>query len=181
VNPGSIDFGSVIVGQSTTKTGSVTASGSSVVISSVSPSTAEFSVSGIALPKTLSAGQSASYSVTFTPQASGATSASLQFASNAATPVVAEALTGSGAAAPSHSVDLSWNASSSTVAGYNVYRGTVASGPFTKLNSTLDAGTTFTDNNVQSGTTYYYVATSVDDTGAESGYSTAVPASVPTP
>jgi fibronectin type 3 domain-containing protein len=175
-----MDFGSVIVGQSATKTGTVTASGSSVTINAASPSTAEFAVGGMALPMTLNAGQSASYSVTFTPQLSGATSASLQFGSNATT-VAAETLSGSGAAAPSHSVDLSWSASTSVVAGYNVYRGTMAAGPFTRLNSALDASTNFTDSNVQSGATYYYVATAVDTTGAESGYSTAVSAAVPTP
>jgi fibronectin type 3 domain-containing protein len=119
--------------------------------------------------------------VTFKPQASGSTAANLNFVSNASTSTVAESLTGSGTAAPSHSVDLSWSASASTVAGYNLYRGTTAAGPFTKLNSVLDAGTTFTDNNVVAGSTYYYVATSVDTSGTESGYSNAVSAVVPTP
>ena len=63
------------------------------------------------LPLSLNAGQSVSYNVTFTPQMSGATSANLAFASNAATSVVTEALSGTGAAAPTHSVDLSWDAS----------------------------------------------------------------------
>lgn len=181
VNPGSIDFGSVIVGQSATKSGTITASGSSVTVSSASATTAEFALSGLTLPVTLSPGQSVSYNVIFKPQASGSTAANLNFVSNASTSTVAEALTGSGTAAPSHSVDLSWSASASTVAGYNLYRGTSAAGPFTKLNSVLDAGTTFTDNNVIAGSTYYYVATSVDSSGTESGYSNAVSASIPTP
>ena len=46
-------------------------------------------------------------------------------------------------------MDLSWNASSSTVAGYNVYRGNQSAGPFTKLNASLDASTTYTDISVQ--------------------------------
>jgi hypothetical protein len=181
VNPGSIDFGSVIVGQSATKSGTLTASGSSVTVSSANSTTSEFSLSGLTLPVTLSPGQSVSYNVTFKPQASGSTAANLNFVSNASTSTVAESLTGSGTAAPSHSVDLSWSASASTVAGYNLYRGTTAAGPFTKLNSVLDAGTTFTDNNVVAGSTYYYVATSVDTSGTESGYSNAVSAVVPTP
>jgi fibronectin type 3 domain-containing protein len=103
------------------------------------------------------------------------------FASNAATPSVSEALAGAGTAPPTHSVDVSWNSSTSAVAGYNVYRGSQASGPFAKLNSALDASTTYTDNNVQGGKTYYYVATAVDGGGAESGYSNAVSVSIPTP
>jgi fibronectin type 3 domain-containing protein len=111
---------------------------------------------------------------------SGTTSANLAFASNAATSVVTEALSGTGAAAPTHSVDLSWDASS-TVAGYNVYRGNQASGPFAKVNSTLDATTTYTDTSVQAGSTYYYVATAVDGSGAESAYSAAVSVVIPMP
>ena len=181
VSPGSINFGNVVVGQSSTQTGTLSASGASVTISSASSSTSEFAVSGLALPKTLSAGQSASYTVTFTPQASGTTSANLSFASNASTPSVSEAVAGAGTTAPTHSVDLSWNASSSSVAGYNVYRGNQAAGPFTKVNSVLDAATTYTDTNVQAGQTYYYVATSVDGGGTESGYSSAVSVVIPTP
>jgi fibronectin type 3 domain-containing protein len=169
-----------VVGQSATKTGTLTASGSSVTISSASPSTAEFALSGLALPLSLNAGQSVSYNVTFTPQMSGTTAANLSFASNAATSVVTEALSGTGAAAPTHSVDLSWD-SSSAVAGYNLYRGSQASGPFNKINSTLDATTTYTDTSVQAGSTYYYVATAVDTSGVESAYSAAVSVVIPTP
>lgn len=182
VNPVSIDFGSVIVGQTVTKTGSLVASGSSVTISSAGSTTPEFALGGLALPVTLSPGQSVSYSVTFKPQMSGPTAASLSFASNASTSTVSETLTGSGTAAPSHSVDLSWSPStSSTVAGYNVYRGSSASGPFSKLNSALDGATAFTDSGVAAGSTYYYVATSVDSSGMESGYSNAVSVVIPTP
>jgi len=180
VNPGTVDFGSVVVGQSATKTGTLTASGSSVTISSASPSNAEFALSGLALPLSLNAGQSVSYNVTFTPQMSGTTSANLAFASNAATSVVAEALSGTGAVAPTHSVDLSWDASSA-VAGYNLYRGSQASGPFSRINSALDATTTYTDTSVQAGSTYYYVATAVDSGGVESEYSAAVSVVIPTP
>jgi len=89
-------------------------------------------------------------------------------------------LTGTGT--PSHSVALSWTASiSSNVAGYYVYRGATLGGPYTKLNSSPVAGTVYTDYTVQSGQTYYYVATSVDGTGSESAYSEAAKAVVPFP
>lgn len=82
-----------------------------------------------------------------------------------------------------HPTILNWVAStSSNVAGYNVYRGTVNGGPYTKLNSSLISGTTFTDGTSQPGQTYYYVVTAVDTSGNESAYSTpAVQAAIPTP
>lgn len=79
-------------------------------------------------------------------------------------------VTGSGST--THSVDLSWTASTSgDVAGYNVYRGAVSGGPYTKLNSTLAVGTAYADSTVQAGQTYYYVATAVDTSNDESAYS----------
>lgn len=75
---------------------------------------------------------------------------------------------------------LSWNASTSTVVGYNLYRGTQSGGPYsTKLNAALIANTNYTDSNVQSGATYYYVATSVDSNNIESAYSGEAMAAIP--
>jgi fibronectin type 3 domain-containing protein len=62
-----------------------------------------------------------------------------------------------------------------------VYRGTSASGPFSKINSTLDASLSYSDSAVQSGQTYYYATTAVDPSGAESSYSNQVQAAVPLP
>ncbi|MGB9071575.1 MAG: hypothetical protein WCC22_02815, partial [Terriglobales bacterium] len=76
----------------------------------------------------------------------------------------------------------SWNASDSQgVVGYNVYRGGVSGGPYSKINTSLDAGTNYTDNQVVAGQTYYYVATAVDGNGDESTYSNEVPAVIPQP
>jgi fibronectin type 3 domain-containing protein len=77
-------------------------------------------------------------------------------------------------------VDLTWNASSGAV-GYNIYRGTVSGGPYTMINSSLDSATAYTDSTVASGQTYYYVATAVDGSSAESGYSNQAQAVIPTP
>src|SRR5438132_1238235 len=80
-----------------------------------------------------------------------------------------------------HIVDLSWTASTSVVAGYNIYRGTVSGGPYTRINASLEPATLYTDSAVQAGQTYYYVTTAVDSSGVESGYSNVVQAVVPTP
>ena len=55
-------------------------------------------------------------------------------------------------------VTLSWNPSDlETVAGYNLYRATQSGGPYTRLNPTVLATTSYTDTAVTNGTPYYYV------------------------
>src|SRR5437667_259041 len=180
--PSALDFGSVVVGQSKNMTATLSATGSNVTVSSASASTSEFTLSGVSFPFTITAGQSKAITVTFTPQSSGTASATISFASSASNSPTSESLTGNGTAPPPHNVDLSWAASSSTdVVGYNVYRATVSGGPFTKINTALNATTAFVDNSVQAGQTYYYVTTAVDGTGLESGYSNQVKTIIPTP
>ncbi len=179
VTPASTDFGSVTVGTSKTQVGTLSASGSSVSVSSATVTSAEFSLSGITFPLTIAAGQSVPFTLMFTPQTSGSASAMGSFTSNASNSA-AETLTGTGAAPPQHSVNLSWN-ETSTVVGYNVYRGSQSGGPYTKINSALDASATYTDSSVQAGQIYYYVTTAVDSVGAESGYSNQIQAPVPSP
>jgi Abnormal spindle-like microcephaly-assoc'd, ASPM-SPD-2-Hydin len=180
VSPTSLSFGSVTVGSSSALNGSLTASGASVTVSSASLNNSEFALSGISLPATLPAGQSATFTVTFTPSASGATSASLSFSSNASNSPAVQTMTGTGAAATQHTVDLTWNTSSGAV-GYNVYRGSVSGGPYTMINTSLDGTTAYTDSTVVSGQTYYYVATAVDGNSNESGYSNQATAVIPNP
>ncbi len=79
----------------------------------------------------------------------------------------------------SHSVDLMWDASTSSVIGYNVYRSTTSGGPYTKLNSTVVAGTTYTDSSVEAGQTYFYVTKSVDASNTESVPSNEATAVIP--
>jgi hypothetical protein len=96
--------------------------------------------------------------------------------------VVNAALGGACVTASSHSVALSWAAStSSNIAGYNVYRGTTSGGPYTVVNGALVTGTTFTDGSVVAGQTYYYVTTAVDSGSNQSGYSNQAVAAIPTP
>jgi hypothetical protein len=78
------------------------------------------------------------------------------------------------------SASLSWTAStSSDVTGYNIYRSTLSGGSYTKINSSLVPGLTYTDSSVASGQTYYYLTTSVDSTGGESLNSNQVQAVIP--
>jgi fibronectin type 3 domain-containing protein len=130
---------------------------------------------------TIQAGKTALFTITFAPQASGAAAANVSFTTSASNTPVTEALSGTGAAAPQHSVDLSWNPSASSVTGYNVYRGGTTGGPYAKLNSTVDAGTNFTDSSVQAGQNYFYVTTAVGSDGTESSFSNEVHAAIPTP
>jgi hypothetical protein len=180
VSPATLNFGNVTVGQSKSLTASLTATGSSITVSSANLSTAEFTISGLALPLTLTSGQSTSFTVTFKPQASGTASANGSFGSNASNPSLAQAFSGTGVAAPQHSVSLSWNPSSSTVVGYNIYRGTTSGGPYAKINS-LNADTSFTDTSILSGQTYFYVTTAVDGSGNESANSNQAQVAIPTP
>jgi fibronectin type 3 domain-containing protein len=83
---------------------------------------------------------------------------------------------------PQHSVNLGWNTSTSSgVVGYNIYRGTVSGGPYTRINSALDTTPYDTDSTVTGGHTYYYVVTAVNSAGAESSYSSQVQAVIPSP
>lgn len=91
-------------------------------------------------------------------------------------------LTGTCVTGVSHSVTLNWTAStSSNVSGYNVYRGLTSGGPYTKVNSSLVGGVTYTDTTVQAGQTYYYVSTAVDSSNNESGYSNQAQGVIPSP
>jgi Abnormal spindle-like microcephaly-assoc'd, ASPM-SPD-2-Hydin len=180
VTPGSMSFGTVTIGDTQTQNGSITASGGSLTVSSASSSNSAFTLGGLTLPLTLTAGQNVSFTVTFAPKTAGATSSNIAFFTSNSTSATATA-NGSGATLP-HTVNLSWNASTSTsVSGYNVYRGASATGPFSRINAALNPAMSYTDSTVQSGTTYYYVTTAVDSSGVESSYSNQVQAVIPFP
>jgi Abnormal spindle-like microcephaly-assoc'd, ASPM-SPD-2-Hydin len=182
VSPASLSFGDVVVGTSSTLSSSLSATGAAVTVSSATSTSPEFTISGLSLPAVLSAGQSLPYSVTFTPQTSGTATATLTFVSNASNSPTHQTASGNGTPPPQHSVGLSWNASSSQdVVGYNVYRGGVSGGPYSKINTSLDASTNYADNQVVAGQTYYYVTTAVDGNSVESGHSNEAQAVIPQP
>ena len=179
-NPTSLSFGSLTTGTSASQTVTLTNAGNSAVsISQISASGTGFSTSGIALPLSLAAGQSTSFSVTFAPASAGSLPGSVTVVSNATNSPLTVALSGTGAVPVSHAVALNWTPSSSTYSGFNVYRGTTSGGPYTKVDSSVIPTTSYSDAGVTSGKTYYYVATEVDSTGMESGYSSEATATIP--
>jgi hypothetical protein len=177
-NPTSLNFGSVATGSSSSLTVTLTNNGNSnLTISGVTVSGARFSASGVTSGLTLTPSQTATLTVQFAPTSAGNATGSVSVASNATNSPATISLSGS-----SHSVTLSWTASLSTgVTGYYVYRGTT-SGQYSKLNPTAPVSATqltFTDPNVQSGTTYYYAVTAVNSSNVESTYSNQATATIP--
>jgi hypothetical protein len=177
VSPSSINFGNVADHTSGNHSVQVSNPGtSSIIISQANVAGNEFSTSGLTLPLTLGAGQNSTFSVVFTTASTGAVTGSVSLISNAASPTTVT-LSGTGI----HVADLSWQPSTSAVVGYNVYRGTVTGGPYTKVNAALISAPAYVDTTVQAGQTYYYVVTAVDSSNDESAYSNQTSAVVPSP
>ncbi len=181
ISPTSLNFGNVTTGTSSpTQNVTITNTGNSnVAISQISLTGAGYSMTGGSAPVTLSPSQSITLVVQFSPTTVGAPSASITVVSNATGSPATISLSGTGVAPLQHSAALTWSASTSAVAGYNVYRSTVSGGSYTRINSSLVASASYTDSTVQSGTTYFYVTTAVDSSGMESVYSNEVPATIP--
>jgi Abnormal spindle-like microcephaly-assoc'd, ASPM-SPD-2-Hydin len=190
----SLTFGTVTVGNSSSQTVTVTASVASVTITQANITGDGFSVIAPTLPTTLMAGESASFTVEFTPSVAGSVTGSVSLVSNAGNSPPTIAVSGTGAdmappppppsspPPPPLSVALSWDASpSDDVAGYYVYRGTQSGGPYERLAPLLIPTTTYTDSSVSAGTTYYYVVTAVDGQGLESIYSNEASATITNP
>jgi hypothetical protein len=78
VNPATVTFGNVSVGQSLAKTATLTNSGdSSVTVGLASVSNAAFNFTGLSLPVTLTPGQSTSFNVVFAPKSAGQVSGNI--------------------------------------------------------------------------------------------------------
>ncbi len=177
VSPSTLAIGSVVDGTSGSASGSLTATGANVTVTSAATNNSVFSVGGLSLPVTIAAGQSLPYTITFSPQTTGAASATLTITSDASPTTSSEGLTGTGTAAPTHTVNLSWDAStSSNISGYNIYRAvyTTSCGSYAKINSVLNTTTLYSDSTVTDGKAYCYAATAVNTSSEESGYSNIV-------
>ena len=95
-NPSSLVFGYVQVGNSQTLAETLTNSGGASLTISAVGATSSFTPSGLSLPITLSAGQSVSFSVAFSPTSSGTVSGGMTIASNASNPSLNVPLSGAG-------------------------------------------------------------------------------------
>ena len=78
-----------------------------------------------------------------------------------------------------HSVTLTWNASTSPVSGYRIYRATNPDDPPTPLALTPPDTTQYTDTRVEAGRTYFYFVTAFDPANRESVPSNKVSVTVP--
>jgi hypothetical protein len=180
----SLNFGNVTVGKTTSLSVTLTNAGNSdVTVSKVSVAGGSFSESGVSAGLILAPGQSATLDAIFSPGAAGSASGGVTVTSNASNSPETISLLGDGTQTSSpaaHSVTLTWSASTSPVAGYDVYRSEISGGPYAKLDSSPLAADTYTDSTVQAGSTYYYVVTSVNSSGVQSADSAQASATVPT-
>lgn len=178
----SLNFGNVNNGSSANLTETITNSGNAnVQITQITAAGTGFSLgSGAGTPVTLSPGQSLQFSVVFSPATAGNASGSVTVTSNATGSPATITLAGVGVQpSGNHYVTLTWGASPSNVVGYNLYRSNVSGSGYAKINSLVVSALTYDDSAVQSGATYYYVATAVDANGVESDYSNEASALIP--
>lgn len=177
--PTSVSFGSENLGQSNTLPVTLRNTGnSSVTLSGVTISGTGITTSAVSGTK-IAPGQTTTLNVTFAPKTAGTVSGSAKVVSNATNSPATISVRGDGIAPTTHSVELSWAASTSAgIVGYNVYRAT-ETGAYGKLDSSLVTGLKYTDATVAAGTTYKYVVTAVDTLGLESTFSEAITAAVP--
>jgi hypothetical protein len=116
--PASLTFTNITVSQNQSQTETVKNTGGvSATISQASVSGTGFSISGITTPVTLTPGQSASFSVTFTPQSAGNFSGSVAIASNASNPALNVTLSGSAITQSTGTLSVSPVSAGSVVVG----------------------------------------------------------------
>jgi hypothetical protein len=176
VSPTPLNFGNVSMGTKSVDTLTLHAYEGNVTVTSATSSNKEFTFPSTTFPLAIPSGESVSVQVLYTPTASGSSTGTLTFVNNGATINKTEAVEASGGAPY---VTLTWIRSTSSVEGYNVYRGTSSGGPFTRLNSSVDAEASYVDSTVAVSKTYYYATTAVGTDGKESGYSNLVEVTIP--
>jgi len=175
ITPKNTDFGKVVVGTKLKQTGTLSASGAAVTVHSAASTDSLFVLSGLKFPVTIPLGRDVPFTISFSPVAAGPASGTLSFASSAGNSP-REAMTGVGI--EPYSVRLSWIASTSQVAGYNVYR-RQGTDKYKRINSALVTSTKYADQTVISGTTYSYETKAVASNGRESAPSNQVTVAIP--
>ncbi len=100
ISPGSLSFGNVTVGQSTSQPVTVTNTGNvNLVLSLATVTGPGFGTTGLSLPATIAAGQNISFSVQFAPTVAGAANGTIVFTDNAPNSPQTLTLVGTGVAA----------------------------------------------------------------------------------
>jgi Abnormal spindle-like microcephaly-assoc'd, ASPM-SPD-2-Hydin len=186
--PASINFGNETLQATSTKNVTLQNTGDvSITINGVTATGSGFGYSSLSPGFSLSPNQQVTFQVWFRPQTSGAASGTVSILSANLSSPETISLTGDGVsstpapppAATQHTVHLTWNPSSSVVAGYRVYRSTTSGTSYSPLFSAPLDALAFDDSSVTNGDTYYYVVTAIDGSGGESLYSNQVTANVP--
>jgi hypothetical protein len=188
-SPASVSFGTRATGSANFQTVSLRNAGNiNLKIQSITVRNAAFSVSGFTPGVSLAPEQQLNFQVWFRPAGSGSWSSSISVVASSIASPVTLALSGAASAgtasppSPSptpHAVALDWNASTSAVAGYNVYRGVSAGGPYNRVNGSVVGSLGYSDTTVEAGAQYFYVVTAVESDGDESAFSNEVSADIP--
>lgn len=205
-SPSMLNFGMLPVHSAAAQTVTLKNAGNvAITINSVGLPSSAFSISGLSSGSALAPGQSLQFRVTFQPSTTGAASSGITINSSSLSSPVRLAVSGSGSsptaatstsagstsstsasstpASPTSgsplSVKLSWNASTSSVVGYHVYRGSASGGPYSRISGSTITALGYEDATVQAGARYYYVVSALDGSGDESSYSNEAAADVP--
>ena len=179
-NSYTVSFGDVDTGSSSTQSVTVTNAGTmEVSVRNISVSGPGFSATGLPSGSKFAPGDTANLALTFAPSSTGEVTGTITVDEEQFPTPLRIAVSGRGVASSARAVTLTWNASTSNVAGYRAYRATNPGGPYALLNSSPIPQLRYTDSTVQSGTTYYYVVTAVGADNSESDYSNQASANVP--
>lgn len=177
----SANFGDVAVGNSITVGITFTNSGSGpLTLQQNSVSGAGFTTSGIGQGMALNAGQNVTLALSFEPSVTGRATGMVSLTSSTSNAPITLALSGNGVSA-THSATVNWDASKSSVVGYNIYRTPAAFESWSKLNSSPVIANSYTDWDVQGGGSYLYTVTSVSPANVESAFSDATLSTIPSP
>jgi hypothetical protein len=187
-SPASLNFGTRAVKSSTSQSVTLKNTGNiALSINSVGVASSAFSTTGLAKGISLSPDQQVEFQVWFNPTVAGNSSSTITVLTSSLPTSVKLSVAGSAtnstvtppSSVPSHAVTLDWNPSTSSVAGYHVYRSESSNGPFQRVTNSVISSLNYRDASVQPGGHYYYVVTAVEADGSESGYSNEVAAVIP--
>jgi len=181
VTPNSVNFQGVVVGQKNTQTLQLSNAGSAALnVQQIQVTGAGFQVTPPSMPLALAPGANQILNLAFAPAATGNVSGTLTISSSDPKSPANVTVLGDGIIAGTHKVQLSWGASTSQVIGYLVYRGNISGGPYARVTVSPVNSLGYTDASVSLGTSYYYVVTSVNNSGVESVFSNETTAVIPT-